>query len=534
MKRTLLLAFMSFVCFFIPLVTNVLAFELCKTSQGLDIKWFSSNTQYGVNPTGGPLDSLSAICAAANTWSNVNTSGFHFICNVSSLNPNSIQRDGTNEIGFASLTASGSPTSVGENYFWYYVSSGEIIESDIILNSDFPWATDGSPYAFDIQSVVTHELGHSLCLNDLYNSSDANRIMYGYIGRGAIRRILDQDSIDGITYLYPGPVGYISATTTPANGDIYIDGSYKGKGSWNGYVLTGSHTVSFGSVLGYNKPAMQAQTVNWGQTINVTGTYTPLSLPVKIGIYRQGAWYFDNGFGGAWDGCFTDTCISAFGGLAIDIPVTGDWGGIDGIIKIGIYRQGMWYLDLDNSGTWSGCGPDDCWGPFGGFWMDIPVVGDWNGNGKTKIGIYRQGYWYLDNGNGKWDGCGGSPSDLTKDICWGPFGGLDVDIPVVGDWNGNGITKIGIYRQGMWYLDLDNSGTWSGCGPDSCLGPFGGLSMDIPVVGDWNKDNKSKIGIYRQGAWYLDMNGNGTWDGCETDLCNESFGGVAVDIPILR
>jgi hypothetical protein len=527
-KRIIFLTLIGFFYILIPPPASVSAFDLCKTSQGVEIKWFGSNIQYGVNPTGGPWDSLSAICSAANTWSNVNTANFDFLCNGSSLSPNPAQIDGKNEIGFASLTSMGDPSTVSENFFWYYVSSGQIIESDIILSSDYPWATNGSQSAFDLQSVATHELGHSLCLDDLYNSNDSNKIMYGYIGEGEIKRVLDQDSINGITYLYPGSVGYISATTTPANGHIFIDGTDKGKGPWNGYVLTGSHTVSFGSVLGYNKPAAQVQTVNLGQTVNISGTYTPFSNPVKIGIYRQGAWYFDNGYGGAWDGCFTDTCISAFGGFAADIPVTGDWAGIDGIKKIGIYRQGMWYLDLNNSGTWSGCGPDRCLGPFGGLGMDIPVVGDWNKDGRTKIGIYRQGYWYLDmNANGAWDGC-------SEDRCLGPFGGSDIDIPVTGDWNGNGIAKIGIYRQGMWYLDLDNSGTWSGCGPDSCLGPFGGLSIDIPIVGDWNKDSKSKVGIYRQGAWYLDMNGNGTWDGCETDLCNDTFGGVPGDAPILR
>jgi len=528
MKKILFLAFLGSVGLFIPLLANVSAFEVCKTSQGIEIKWFGSNMQYGVNPTGGPFNSLSAICSAANTWSNVNTSNFNFLCSSSSLNPDPSQRDGKNGIGFASLTLMGDPDVLAQNYHWYYVSSGENIESDIIISSDYPWATDGSQNAYDIQSVLTHELGHSLCLENLYDSGDSDKIMYGYASLGEIRRVLDQDSIDGITYLYPGPVGYISATTIPASGDIYIDGADKGKGSWNGYVLAGSHLVSFGPVLGYNKPAAQVQTVALGQTVNITGTYTPLSDPVKIGIYRQGAWYFDNGYGGAWDGCFIDTCISAFGGVAVDVPITGDWGGIDGINKIGIYRQGMWYLDLDNSGTWSGCGTDGCWGPFGGLPLDIPVVGDWTGDGKSKIGFYRQGMWYLDlNGNGGWDGCG-------IDACLGPFGGYGIDVPVAGDWTGNGLTKVGIYRQGMWYLDKNGNGSWDGCGTDDCLGPFGGLSLDVPVVGDWNRDNKSKIGIYRQGAWFLDLNGNGNLDGCETDLCNESFGGYSGDIPILK
>jgi hypothetical protein len=284
-----------------------------------------------------------------------------------------------------------------------------------------------------------------------------------------------------------------------------------------------------------------------GGGVSDAKTFTIINPPpASVGVYRNGAWYFDKSGNGAWDGCSQggqdpDTCYTAFGGLAFDIPVVGDWER-NGDKRAGVYRQGMWYLDLDGSGTWSGCkgidvgGADGCLGPFGGLSMDIPVVGDWDGNGTTKIGIYRQGYWYLDNGNGTWDGCRQLPSDLTKDICWGPFGGLDVDVPVVGDWSGNGKTKIGVYRQGMWYLDNSGNGSWDGCSTDGCLGPFGGFSFDIPVVGDWNGELKSRIGIYRLGAWYLDTStsGNGQWNGCTTDKCIPSFGGLAIDKPVVK
>ena len=41
--------------------------------------------------------------------------------------------------------------------------------------------------------------------------------------------------------------------------------------------------------------------------------------------------------------------------------------------------------------------------------------------------------------------------------------------------------------------------------------PFG-LPGWTSVVGDWNGDGKTKIGIYKDGVWYLDYNGNGVWD----------------------
>ena len=91
------------------------------------------------------------------------------------------------------------------------------------------------------------------------------------------------------------------------------------------------------------------------------------------------------------------------------------------------------------------------------------------------------------------------------------------DIPVTGDWTGDGNAKVGIFRSstGQWFLDKDNSGTY-----DAQLDytyTFG-QPGDIPVVGDWNgvqgvSTHKDCIGVFRNGFfWVLDLNCNGTFD----------------------
>ena len=56
---------------------------------------------------------------------------------------------------------------------------------------------------------------------------------------------------------------------------------------------------------------------------------------------------------------------------------------------------------------------------------DIPVTGDWNGDGKDKIGVYRNGYLFLDtNGNGNWE----QATDAMKAF------GIPGDVPVSGKW----------------------------------------------------------------------------------------------------
>ena len=56
------------------------------------------------------------------------------------------------------------------------------------------------------------------------------------------------------------------------------------------------------------------------------------------------------------------------------------------------------------------------------------------------------------------------------------------DIAVAGDWNGDGIYTIGIFRNGTWFLDMDGDGRWSkgdvvvdsarrATSPSSAIGP---------------------------------------------------------------
>ena len=97
---------------------------------------------------------------------------------------------------------------------------------------------------------------------------------------------------------------------------------------------------------------------------------------------------------------------------------------IVGSSKIGVYKDGAWYLDNDGSGTWNAGDRANSFGAPG--WTS--VLGDWNGDGSTKIGIYKDGIWYLDyNGNGVWD------TGIDKVNTFGAAGWT----PIVGDWNVN-------------------------------------------------------------------------------------------------
>ena len=89
--------------------------------------------------------------------------------------------------------------------------------------------------------------------------------------------------------------------------------------------------------------------------------------------------------------------------------------------------------------------------------------------------------------------------------------GTKGDIAVVGDWNGDGIYTIGIFRNGVWFLDMDGDGRWS---EGDVMVEFG-QEGDIPVVGDWTGDGISKLGVYRNGTFYLDTNNNHQLDAAD-------------------
>ena len=187
--------------------------------------------------------------------------------------------------------------------------------------------------------------------------------------------------------------------------------------------------------------------------------------------------------------------------------------------KMGIFRPatGIWSLDSNGNSARDVSDKSLSWGLPG----DVPVIGDWNGDGRDDIGIFRPtaGIWSLDsNGNFAWE-----VSD--KSLSWG----LPHDEPVIGDWNGDGKDDLGIFRpsSGIWSLDSNGNVTWEVS--DKSLS--WGLPYDEPVIGDWNGDGKDDIGIFRpsSGIWSLDSNGNFAWEVSDKSLS----WGLPYDEPVI-
>lgn len=119
----------------------------------------------------------------------------------------------------------------------------------------------------------------------------------------------------------------------------------------------------------------------------------------------------------------------------------------------------------------------------------IPLMGDWNGDGLMTPGYYAGGSWFTTNVSVLAD----SWAQKTT------FGGASGDVPVVGRIDADPIADVGVFNNGIWKWQLSSGKA----APDDNFGQAG----DIPVVGDWNGDGRSDLGVVRAGTWILRITG---------------------------
>jgi hypothetical protein len=143
--------------------------------------------------------------------------------------------------------------------------------------------------------------------------------------------------------------------------------------------------------------------------------------------------------------------------------------------------------------------------PKPAYRIDGAVSGDFDGDGRTDIGTYRNGEFSL------------RVSGSTVRFRFGNPG----DKPLVGDWNGDGKAGVGVFRNGMWYLRNSLS-----AGPADHTFGYGRVG-DKPVVGDWDGDGVVGIGVVRDAVWILKPTiGQGP-------ATSRAFYGKTTDIPVV-
>jgi len=86
---------------------------------------------------------------------------------------------------------------------WCNLFTKHVSECDMVYNTYYTWSILGGASYYDVQNTGTHEFGHFLVLNDLYDSDATEQTMYGYASKGETqKRTLESGDIYGIWYIY--------------------------------------------------------------------------------------------------------------------------------------------------------------------------------------------------------------------------------------------------------------------------------------------------------------------------------------------
>ncbi len=231
-------------------------------------------------------------------------------------------------------------------------------------------------------------------------------------------------------------------------------------------------------------------------------------------------------------------------------PLAGDFNG-DGHDEVALFIDGEWFIDLNGNSRWD---EKDIWLKLGTH-GDQPVVGDWDGDGKDDAGVFGK-KWVGDEralaaepglpdpenlrrikpknlppradeapDEPRWlqrSQQGPARADLIDHVFL--FGG-GRDIAISGDFNGDGITTIGVFRDGNWTLDIDGDGRLS-MQHDRQV-EFG-QAGDIPVVGDFDGDGIDELAIVRGDQVFVDSNRNGHIDATDQVFQLESEEGTVI------
>ncbi len=165
---------------------------------------------------------------------------------------------------------------------------------------------------------------------------------------------------------------------------------------------------------------------------------------------------------------------------------------------VGLYDPFSSLFMLRNTND-SGLADEGCSYGVGNAGM-LPIVGDWNGDGVESIGLFDPvtSTFYLRNTN-----CLQGPNDhgyADTVFVYGPANAGDE--PVVGDWNGDGRDSVGLFDPSSSTFYLRNTNCLQGPNDHGYAdivfnyGPANGGML--PVAGDWDGSGRDGVGLYSQ------------------------------------
>ena len=409
------------------------------------------------------------------------------------------------------------------------VSRGRIarLNNDGTLDTTFnpPLGANGTIYGLDVQAN-----GKIILIGDF---SGLNGVSRPYIGQLNIDGSLDTSFMPtvngGIRSIKIQPDGkiLIGGIFTTVNGiprnryaRLNIDGSIDTSFIVNNTGDTNTEEVnkitlqSDGNILigGYFSRIRNYPAANIARLLNNTSARTPFDFDgdgrADISVFRP-----SNGF---WYQLKSqNNAFNAFQfGQAGDKPAPADYDG-DGKTDIAVFRDvvpgagNQAYFYITYSSNNSF--RDIPFGTAG----DVPMSGDWDGDGIADLAVYRsastvggQSYFIYRASS--------IPNAGFTIIPWGTFG----DKPVTGDFDGDGKLDAAVFRpsNATWYVVRSSNG--------QAIVQQLGVATDIPAPADYDGDGTTNFAVFRPstGYWYTSTNPQTNYGGVQF--------GAAGDVPV--
>ena len=225
---------------------------------------------------------------------------------------------------------------------------------------------------------------------------------------------------------------------------------------------------------------------------------------------------------GTWTFRFGPTYTTSTGvvwGTTADVPVPADWDG-NGVVDPAVYRPSEKKLYVLQAPAYNSAFTIT-WGSSGG----TAIPGDFDGDGRADFAVFTPGdraVYVLQ---------GGSNFTTAFKINLGAPG----QIPVAGDFDGDGRLDIGFVIGGS---AASGGNTWiigqGGTNFTTLFSRQWGIPTDVPVPGDYDGDGKLDIAVFRTGESKVYVLAQGTLTTAKhtTAFALPVWGGAAGDVAI--
>ena len=310
---------------YLPLGSNVNGLNVLTRWTSMPVRYFITNRAAG---SVSAVQLQTAAAASFSTWSQVpSTSVSAAFAGFTNAEP--VRDDGATVIGFQAHEEL--ERTLGVTTFTLDRTTGALVEADVFLNSSFAWsvAPAGEPNKFDIQSILTHEighllgLGHSLLGETVLRAEGGRRVIakravmfpIAYTIGTTTDRALQDDDVAGVSSAYP--TGKFLGST----------GSIAGKVTLSGAGIFGAHVVAVNSKTGQTIGAF---------TLNSQGQFSMDGL--EPGVYVVRVEPIDDADVGSFfnDDSKVDVNFkAAFYSKLVSVPV----GGSGALIEVKVVRK---------------------------------------------------------------------------------------------------------------------------------------------------------------------------------------------------